>query len=168
LPACAFSSSAILCSTNLSGAASPGFHREELDRLTGDCTQIELRKPLPYAEMLPVIERAMVVAHTTQTEGMGRVLLEAMAAGVPCVASEAGGIPYYIKHGENGLLARTGDVADLAEKLRLLLADAGLRQRLAANGSERVRREFTEALCGEHFVEMISRTVDRHPYVPRA
>ncbi len=73
-----------------------------------------------------------VFAFPSDTETLGFVAMEAMAAGVPAVGARAGGIPDVIRDGENGLLFTPGDLGDLTEKLRALLYDADARQRLGA------------------------------------
>ncbi len=70
-------------------------------------------------------------------------LLEFMACRRAVVAPRRGSIGLLIDHGREGLLFTPGDHIDLARKLRRLIDDPGLRDRLAANGYERVRREFT-------------------------
>jgi len=67
-------------------------------------------------------------------EGMGRVLVEAMAAGKPVVASRVGGIPDLVKHGENGFLVNPGDIADLSHYIGRLLQDAELRANMGSSG----------------------------------
>ncbi len=74
-------------------------------------------------------------------EQFGRVLVEAMASGVPVIGSDSGAIPGVL--GEAGLIAREGDVEALAEALRELRADADLRSRLAQEGRARFLRHFT-------------------------
>jgi glycosyltransferase involved in cell wall biosynthesis len=69
----------------------------------------------------------------SRTEAMPLALLEAMAHGLAIVASRVGGIPEVIREGESGLLAPAGSVEALAEALARVIADAGLRQRLAAS-----------------------------------
>jgi glycogen synthase len=70
-------------------------------------------------------------------EEMGSVLVEAMAAGVPVVASAVGGIPEVVRDGETGLLVPPGDVTTLAAVLDRLAADPDLRARLAAGARAR-------------------------------
>jgi glycosyltransferase involved in cell wall biosynthesis len=77
------------------------------------------------------------------TEGLGVVLLEAMASHVPVVASAAGGITDVVVDGESGLLVPPADPDALARALARLHADPELRARLAANGARRVRDEFS-------------------------
>jgi glycosyltransferase involved in cell wall biosynthesis len=75
-------------------------------------------------------------------EGSSLAILEAMAARRAVVSSEIGGTAELIEQGENGLLVPPGDPGALAGALRRLLADAGLREKLAGAGRDRVEREF--------------------------
>lgn len=75
-------------------------------------------------------------------ETFGRCIPEAMASGVPVVASDAGGVPDIIDDGTTGLLFATKDAADLAEKTRRLLSDPALYERLGRAALEKARREY--------------------------
>ena len=75
-------------------------------------------------------------------EGLPVVLMEAMAAGVPVVATRIAGIPELVDDGENGLLVPPGDPAVVATAVRQLLEDAELRNRFAIAGRAKVEREF--------------------------
>jgi len=63
-------------------------------------------------------------------EGMGRVLLQAAAAGVPAVASAVGGVPDIIEDGRTGVLVPPGDVGVMADRIIVLAEDAARRQSL--------------------------------------
>ncbi|HUR62209.1 MAG TPA: glycosyltransferase family 4 protein [Candidatus Thermoplasmatota archaeon] len=78
---------------------------------------------------------------TTDAESFGMVLAEANACGRPVVASRVGGIPDFVRHGDNGLLAAPGDAADLARRLNEILYRPGEARRMGQRGLERVRRE---------------------------
>jgi len=95
---------------------------------------------------------ADVFAFPSDSETLGFAALEAMAAGVPVVAARAGGIPHVVDHGRTGLLVEPGSGAALAEGIRALLRDPGLRARLAAEGRREAERwswpEATRALVG--------------------
>jgi glycosyltransferase involved in cell wall biosynthesis len=69
-------------------------------------------------------------------ESFGIVNLEAMASGIPIVASDLGGIPDIVKDGVNGLLSTPGDIQNLADTLTSLMADAHLRRELGNNGKK--------------------------------
>lgn len=75
-------------------------------------------------------------------ETFGRCIPESMASGVPVVASAAGGVPDIIDDGRTGLLFRTRDAADLAEKTRALLSDPELYERLAAAALADARERY--------------------------
>jgi glycosyltransferase involved in cell wall biosynthesis len=83
-----------------------------------------------------------VFALPSRSDSFGIVLLEAWANGVPNLAYRAGGIAWVVRHGEDGLLVRCGDLDGLAGALVRLAADADLRHRLGTRGLERTRREF--------------------------
>ena len=74
------------------------------------------------------------VAPNTGKESFGIVLLEAMAAGLPVVATDIPGFSQVVNPGEQGILVRKDDPVSMASALHLLAADAGLRARLGAAG----------------------------------
>jgi len=84
-----------------------------------------------------------LVALSSLYEGLPFVLLEAMAWGVPVVATDVLGSREAVRSERTGLLARPGDAADLAACMERLLADAPLRARMGAAARERVRADFT-------------------------
>jgi glycosyltransferase involved in cell wall biosynthesis len=75
-------------------------------------------------------------------EAFGLVLAEAIYLGTPVVATRVGGIPEIVDDGVDGILVPPGDGVALADALVHLLADDGLRCRLAGAGRERVRAQF--------------------------
>lgn len=82
-------------------------------------------------------------AHGASIEGLGLVLLEAAAQGLPIAATRTGGIPEAVADHHNALLVPPGDTAALAEALERLLRDADLRQRLGAAGPAWVEQHFS-------------------------
>jgi len=72
-------------------------------------------------------------------EGMGRVLVEAMAMGKPIVASKVGGIPDLVKDGHNGFLVNPGDANDLFLAIRKLLLDKKMRYEMGNRGRAMVK-----------------------------
>lgn len=78
-------------------------------------------------------------------EGMSNVLMEAMSAGCPIVASNVGGNPELVEDGTTGLIFAADDAAGLASHLRRLSAEPELRQRLSAAALERVGSRYSIA-----------------------
>ena len=89
-----------------------------------------------------------------RTEGMPVVCLEAMAAGRPIVAARVGGLPEIIRDGENGLLFDPGNVRMLADKLRMLVDDAALRESISRRARETVSAYGWETVA-PRFVRLI-------------
>ena len=78
-------------------------------------------------------------------EPFGMIVLEALAAGTPVVASDSGGPAEILEPDRSGLLFPTGDARALAEAVIRVLEDDGLRARLAEGGRRRVRERFASA-----------------------
>lgn len=75
-------------------------------------------------------------------DALPTVLLEAMAAGVPCISTTLGGVPEILDEGRAGVLVAPGDAGALADALAVLLRDDAARTRLALAGRERAQRCF--------------------------
>jgi len=93
-------------------------------------------------DVASLLQEIDVLALPSLWEGFGLVLLEAMAAGRPVVASAVGPIPEVVVDGETGLLVPPGDSGALAEALVLVLQDGALAARLGRAGRARVERCF--------------------------
>jgi len=84
-----------------------------------------------------------LLVHPALMEGLGVSLLQAAAAGVPIIASRAGGMPEAVHHEYNGLLVPPGEAPALATAIRRLLADAPLRHRMGEAGRRLVEEQFS-------------------------
>lgn len=106
---------------------------ESLQTLIDECGvrgQIEYLGPVPHAERVQFFRRADIFVLPSYGEGMPMSVLEAMAAGLPVIATNVGGIPELITHNVEGFLLVPGDVQALAERIMQLTNDAALRMRL--------------------------------------
>ncbi len=90
-----------------------GFYpgQEALLELTRDAPQVEVLRARPNPESLEIIKRAAIMATPSRTEALPRVIIEAMAAALPVVASDVGGISTLVHEGESGYLIPIGIIA---------------------------------------------------------
>ena len=95
------------------------------------------------ADVPEILAEADIFVLPSLSEGFGLVLLEAMAAGLPLVASNVGGIKDIVIDGETGLLVPPADSGVLAAAILRLLGDRELARRLGLAGMERARTTFT-------------------------
>ncbi|MEZ4404058.1 MAG: glycosyltransferase family 4 protein [Kofleriaceae bacterium] len=161
----------------MAGPAAPGFEaplRAAIAEL-GLAGRVELQDALDHDAMPALIASATIGVVPAAAELAPRPyalyptrLLEFMACRRPVVAPRRSSVGMLVDHGREGLLFAPGDPADLARKLRRLLDDAGLRDRLAANGYDRVRREFTASAARRAvrtaYAELAERPEWRHRF----
>ncbi len=112
----------------------------ELDALS-DC--VRLLPPAPRSEIIRLYEEADIFVLPTWREGFPNVVLEAMAARLPIVATRVGAIPDTIDDGIEGFLIPPRDTDALAKALSGLVEDAELRRIMGARARARVEREFS-------------------------
>ena len=124
--------------------------REQAARL-GVADRVEFPGFVHRFTVKDLLYGAHVFSHPSRTtadgnrEGVPNAMLEAMAGGMPVVATRHGGIPEAVSDGVSGLLVPENDAPALARALRQVLEDAALRSRLAAGGRASIERTFARA-----------------------
>ena len=108
------------------------------------------------AALMPGLD---VMVHAAAREGLGVAVLEAMAAGVPVVATRVGGVPDIIDDGLSGLLVRPGDTAAIAAGIERLLDDKVLSQALAERGRERIASAFSVERMANAYLNLYRETL---------
>lgn len=94
------------------------------------------------------------------TEGLPLVLLEAMAAGKPIIASAVSGIPYIIEEGVDGLLVRPKNIHDLSEKIPMLIINERLASNLSKKAREKVLLKYNAADMIKKYENLYIRIVE--------
>jgi phosphatidylinositol alpha-mannosyltransferase len=139
--------------------ASDGPQTAELKTRFASDSRIEWLGRISDAEKISRMSRASVFcAPSLHGESFGVVLLEAMAAGTPVVASNLDGYRNVATDDETALLVETGNVASLASALARVLVDPRLAGRLTANGREHAQRFSMDALA-DRYIEMYERAL---------
>jgi N-acetyl-alpha-D-glucosaminyl L-malate synthase BshA len=118
-------------------------------------------------EIADLVRQADVFLLTSENESFGLAALEALASGVPVVATRAGGISEVVRDGETGLLAEVGDVRALSDALTRVLSDAELHERFAAAAVDDARARFRPAPIIDRY-ETLYRCVADSAGGPRA
>jgi glycosyltransferase involved in cell wall biosynthesis len=111
---------------------------------------------LAQEELAKWVSRCAILALTSRSEAMGRVLLEGAAAGKCRIATRVDGIPTVITDGVDGVLVEKNDVDSLAAGLARLMDDKDLRQRFGNAARLRVASEFSPTAYLTHYSEFIT------------
>jgi len=136
-----------------------GPERAQLERLAAD---LGVKDLITFAgatgqdDILAYYQQADVFALPSFAEGVPVVLMEAMATGVPAIATAVGGIGELIEHGVSGLIVPPGNVALLSGALRRVLTDDGLHARLAEGGRRKVVAEFEISDIGRQIAALFA------------
>ncbi|PIS23267.1 hypothetical protein COT49_01060 [candidate division WWE3 bacterium CG08_land_8_20_14_0_20_40_13] len=93
---------------------------------------------------------------TLRQEGFPMVLAEAMAAGLPIIASRIGGIPSAITDGENGILVAPGSVAELSKAIEMLYKDEEHRVTLATNAQKLSGEKYSQKCMIKKYLELVA------------
>ena len=128
-------------------------------RLEGLADQLSLRPR--YCEFLGEVGdlkslylKSDVLLLTSEWEGSPNVVLEAMSAGLPVVATRVGGVPELVQDGENGFLTQSEDVDSIVRSLIRLSENAALRNSMGMAGREKVLQRHTAERLGERLLKM--------------
>lgn len=131
--------------------------------LTGRVVFTGLRRDIPVW-----LAHAHAYVSSSLTEGMSNALLEAIASGLPVVATRVGGAEDVVTQGENGFLVAPGSARELSQALEQLLDDEGLRRTMGARARERAEQEFAIDVIVDRYEKLFRRAVaaggcDRDP-----
>jgi glycosyltransferase involved in cell wall biosynthesis len=121
---------------------------------------VRLLGHVPWRQLPQWYRQASVFVMPSYYETFGISVLEAMAFGLPVVATSAGGLPEVVEDGVTGILVPPGDPRALSEAITELLRDSRLRRRLGEAGRERVQTEFAVE-------SIVDRTLDLYEQIRR-
>ena len=107
----------------------------------------------------PLLAAADLLLLTSSTESFGLVALEAMASGVPVIASDVGGIPEVVAHGVTGFLAPMGDVDKMAQHAIELLQDRDIHRRFCSAARRRAVEHFDQNVLVSQYETLYKRVL---------
>lgn len=143
-----------------------GHLRSELEARAaelGVAERVRFTGYLSQAEVRGILADTDVFCLPSFAEGVPVVLMEALACGVPVVATRVAGVAELVEDGGSGILVHPGDPEPLARALQTVLADRDLRARMGAAGRQRVEREFDVAREAAKLLSAIRPRDDREP-----
>lgn len=129
---------------------------QEMCRRLGIESAVRFMGYQAQAQVRELLRESDVFAMASFAEGVPVVLMEAMAAGVPVVATRIAGIPELVEDGRCGFLVPPGDPDALTHRIEELLADSDLRNAFASAGREKVECEFNLAHESERLHEILT------------
>lgn len=98
-----------------------------------------------------------VFCRPSLSEGLGIAFLEALAAGVPVVATKVGGIPDFLQDRETGLFCAVNNPQDIANKIKEILDDQELRNKLVTNGKKLVEKKYSWDIIAEQIKNIFNK-----------
>ena len=127
----------------------------------GIADRCEFRGWVTGNEREALFERAAVYCLPSKNEGLPMSVLEAMARGIPTVATPVGGIPQVIEDGVNGFLIKADDIESLSEKLIALLENPALRETVGMASRETILCSFGIARSINEMIEVYRSCLSR-------
>jgi glycosyltransferase involved in cell wall biosynthesis len=117
---------------------------------------VDWRGAVPPKEMAQLYNEADVYLNAPSIDNMPNSIIEAYAAGLPIITTDAGGIPYIAEHDRTALVVRSDDDAAMAEAALRILRDTGLAVRLADSGREDCLTKYTWPSVRDEWVQLYS------------
>ncbi len=121
---------------------------DEKDKLITLAKELEIAESVTFAGFVQNVPSLLVgfdvFLFTSKNEGLGTSVLDAFAAKVPVVSTNAGGIKESVEHSVTGMLSEIGDEEDLANNCITVIDDTKLREQLIVNAYKRLEQTFTK------------------------
>ncbi|MFQ5977113.1 MAG: glycosyltransferase family 4 protein [Candidatus Heimdallarchaeota archaeon] len=125
-------------------------HLERNVVFLGELTQSQLRDWFSRSEMLVL---------PSVSEGFGRVLVEAMACGLPVIGTEVGGITEIIEDGKTGFIVSPRDSKALASRIELILSDFKISRTLGANARKNIKENYSNNAFFDDYTTLVKHTL---------
>ncbi|MFH1688195.1 MAG: glycosyltransferase family 4 protein [bacterium] len=111
------------------------------------------------SDLIGALKGADMLVNPSQSEGLPNIVLEAMAVGLPVVATSVGGVPELVEHNRSGLLVPYGNSARMEAAIAELITDGQLRQKLADQAKEVVASRFSFDHQNEQLTDIYRRVL---------
>lgn len=138
----------------------PSVENQKLLNTLGVAGKVQLLGVKFGVELAELYRHALFFVLSSNEEGLGIVILEAMASGLPVVSTDCGGPATAIVENETGFLTPVGDAHELAKAMGRLVGDAALCERMGQRGRQIAEERFSLAAVGKIFLEKYDELLD--------
>jgi len=138
----------------LAGLAGPRESAWATAKSLGITDHIDVHVEVPEEKLVRLYRNASLFVLSSKEEGLGLVIAEAMASGIPVVSTDCGGPSTLVEEGETGYLTPVGNPEALAERMEKILRDPEHARALGRRGRERIESHFSEEAAGEKFLSV--------------
>jgi glycosyltransferase involved in cell wall biosynthesis len=138
-----------------------GPERERLLKLTDECkltSRVVFLSEVAHDTLPAYLQAADIFVRPSRSEGLGSSFLEAMAAGLPVIATPVGGIPDFLTDRETGLFCEVDSPERLAEQIAVLIRDRALRAHIIRNARKLITERYDWAI--------VAKRIDREVFTP--
>lgn len=146
----------------LAGFSEPSASDWALAEDLGVRRHIEFRHDVSADELARLYRNCMMFVLSSDEEGFGMVLIEAMASGAPVVSTRCGGPESIIADGVDGLLVPVGDGSAMTQTMLHLWSSPDVREQMGVSGRRKVERKFSREAAGRRFLEHYELLLDRN------
>ncbi|MBI5138647.1 MAG: glycosyltransferase family 4 protein [Candidatus Vogelbacteria bacterium] len=133
----------------------------ELARKEGVSHRVFLLPGLPHDKIAEWLHTGDILVRPSRTEGLGTSFIEAMAAGLPIVATPVGGIPDFLINEVTGLFAEVDNPESVAECIKRLINDSNLREKIIKNAEELAKKEYDWKVVASKLKKVIDDTIPK-------
>ncbi len=124
--------------------------------------------PIEGEKKIALLQQATLLALPSYNEGMPMAVIEGMAAGLPIISTNVGGIPELVNDGENGYLLNPGDVEGLSEKLARLVLDGQLCQQMGLRSREYALEKYSNTEYTDRLIRLYSDILSENSHAKRS
>jgi glycosyltransferase involved in cell wall biosynthesis len=130
-------------------------------RELGIADQVEMQQGVPYEALVKLYQNAALYVLSSDEEGLGIVLLEAMSCATPVVATQCGG-PDSVVSSDVGFLTPVGDASALADRMAWLLYNPVQRRQMGQAGRRMVEKRFANEVVGQKYLGIYDQLLGRN------
>ncbi|MCS3753157.1 glycosyltransferase involved in cell wall biosynthesis [Salinibacter ruber] len=145
----------------LAGRTAPSPEAWELAEDLGVRDKITFHEDISTDRLSSLYREAKLFVLSSDEEGLGLVILEAMASGIPVVSTDCGGPATAVKPGETGTLVPTGDPSAMCEAMKTLLQSPPKLERFGERARQRTETVFSQKATGTRFLKVYDQLLDK-------